>query len=115
ILNAVARNYVKRTKLIGLASYDDLVRRELLDRASGSRDDGERGPSVATQLVQIAQELYEFGVSDLGEPFALPVAGPKVVAMLRGSKTSLRALLAREYFTRTGRAATQQALADALL
>ena len=35
--------------------------------------------------------------------------------MLRGGKTSLRALLAREYFTRTGRAAAQQALADALL
>jgi hypothetical protein len=35
--------------------------------------------------------------------------------MLRGGKTSLRALLAREYFTRTGKAATQQALADALL
>ena len=35
--------------------------------------------------------------------------------MLRGGKTSLRALLAREYFARTGRAATQQALADALL
>jgi hypothetical protein len=35
--------------------------------------------------------------------------------MLRGGKTSLRALLAREFYTRTGRAATQQALADALL
>jgi hypothetical protein len=114
ILNVVARDYVKRAKLIGLAPYDDLVRRELVDRAGG-HDSGEHGPSVATQLVQIAQELYTFGVSDLGEPFALPLAGPKIVAMLRGSKTSLRALLAREFFSRTGRAATQQALADALL
>jgi hypothetical protein len=66
-------------------------------------------------LVEVAQELYTFGISELGEAFAIPNEGPRVVAMLRGSKTSLRALLAREYFTRTGRAATQQALADALL
>ena len=35
--------------------------------------------------------------------------------MLKGSKTSLRALLSKEFFARTSRAATQQALADALL
>lgn len=114
-LSAVGRDYVKRTKLLNIGSYDDLVRRALADRAGGDGGDDERSPSIATQLVQIAQELYEFGVSDLGEPFAIPHEGPKVVAMLRGSKNSLRALLAREYFTRTGRAATQQALADSLL
>jgi hypothetical protein len=35
--------------------------------------------------------------------------------MLRGNKTSLRSLLARRYFQISGRAASQQALADALL
>ncbi|HSH60663.1 MAG TPA: hypothetical protein VK988_13690, partial [Acidimicrobiales bacterium] len=45
----------------------------------------------------------------------VPRQGPKVVALLRGGKASLRAQLAREFFTRTGKAAPQQALADALL
>ena len=35
--------------------------------------------------------------------------------MLRGGKTSLRGQLARDYYVRTGRAAGQQALADALM
>ncbi len=109
---AVARDFVKRTKVLAVASFDNLVHEAL----GGDRDTGEpERKSVATALVDLAQEFYTFGVSDLGEPFAIPIDGPRVVAMLRGSKTSLRALLAREYFSRTGKAATQQALADALL
>jgi hypothetical protein len=109
---AVARDYVKRAKLLSLMSFDDLSR-----QARGEdpgREDQER-KSAATALVELAQEFYTFGVSDSGEPFALPIGGAQVVAMLRGGKTSLRALLAREYFTRTGKAAAQAALADALL
>jgi hypothetical protein len=109
---AVARDFVKRTRVLALASFDGLVHEAR--GADESAGESER-KSVATSLVELAQEFYTFGVSDLGEPFAIPIDGPKVVAMLRGSKTSLRALLAREYFTRTGKAATQQALADALL
>jgi len=106
------RAYIKKEKLVPLGVYDKLVREHA--REAG-QDGGDRGPSVATQLVELAEELYTFGVSELGEPFALPIDGPTVVSMLRGSKTSLRALLAREFFARTGKAATQQALADALL
>ena len=105
-----ARGFIKRHKLLSsIASFDALVR----DARGGTAD--HEPTSAATMLVQLAQEFYTFGVSDTSEPFAIPNDGPKVVAMLRGGKTSLRALLAREYFTRTGRAATQQALADALL
>lgn len=71
--------------------------------------------SISSTLVELALERYDFGMSDLGHPFALPKSGPKVVAMLRGSKRSLRSLLAREHFELTGKAAPQQALADALL
>ena len=71
--------------------------------------------SAATVLVEIAEELYRFGVSDGGETFAVPRTGPKVVALLRGGKKSLRAQLARQYHQRTRKAAPQQALADALL
>jgi hypothetical protein len=109
---AVARDFVKRTRVLPLTSFDDLVREARADAPPDS--DGDR-KSAATVLVELAQESYRFGVSDTGEPFAVPREGPKVVAMLRGGKTSLRAVLAREYFSRTRRAATQQALADSLL
>jgi hypothetical protein len=116
VLTVAGRDYVGRAKLLPLGTYDNLVRDSLREHAKETgRDGSDRGPSIATQLVELAQELYTFGISDLDEPFAMPVCSPKVVAMLKGSKTSLRALLSKEYFTRTGRAATQQALADALL
>ncbi len=70
--------------------------------------------SAATRLVEMAMERYEFGISTVGEAYALPKSGPKIVALLRGSKTSLRGQLAREYFRETRKAAPQQALADAL-
>jgi hypothetical protein len=113
VLMVVGRDYVRQSKLMPLGTYDKLVRTAMAEHPADSQND--RGPSVATQLVELAGELYTFGVSDLGEPFAIPATGPKVVAMLKGSRTSLRALLAREFFARTGKAATQQALADALL
>lgn len=90
----------------------DIVIRQSVDAAPGKE---ESKKSASTILVEMAQEKYNFGVSTTGETFALPKSGPKVVHMLRGSKTSLRGQLAREYFRRTGRAAPQQALADALL
>ena len=109
---AVARDYVKREKILDLGSFNRVA-------AEAQGDDGSpgdpAGKSAATALVELAQEFYTFGASDTGEPYAVPVSGPKVVAMLRGGKTSLRALLAREFYTRTGKAASQQALADALL
>ena len=109
-----ARAYATGSKLLPAAAFDRLVRDHELNAGRDGRDDS-RGPSVATQLAEIAQELYAFGVSDLGEPFAIPREGPRIVSMLRGSKTSLRALLSREYFTRIGKVPSQQALADALL
>jgi hypothetical protein len=106
-----ARAFVKRKKLLSSIGTFDAIVREL---RGGETDRGEAA-SAATVLVQLAQEHYTFGISSTWEPFGLPQDGPKVVAMLRGGKTSLRAQLAREYYTRTGRAAAQQALADALL
>lgn len=108
----VARDYVKRARLIGAGDFDRLVRESnAADGHAGEPD----AKSASTVLVDLAQERFTFGVADTGEPFAVPNDGPKVVAMLRGGKTSLRALLAREYFAITHRAPAQQALADALL
>jgi hypothetical protein len=87
---------------------------EVTDPAGPVGADKER-KSVATVLVDIAHERYDFALSTDGDTFAIPKHGPLVVSLLRGGKKSLRAQLAREYFTRTSRTASQQALAEALL
>lgn len=70
--------------------------------------------SAATKLARIAQDRYTFGVSDTGEPYALPLDGPRIVKMLRGAG-SLRAELASTFLTDFGNPPPQQALADALM
>ena len=89
--------------------------REKTDKGRGKAPQSTEGKSVATTLVEMALQSYEFGISKTGETFALPRSGPQVVSLLRGSKTSLRGQLARTFFREYGRAAPQQALADALL
>ncbi|GAA4402934.1 hypothetical protein GCM10023168_13970 [Fodinibacter luteus] len=79
---------------------------------SDARSD--KRPAAAKVLCDIAEARYTFGVSDTGEPFALPLDGPRVVRMLRGDGRSLRAELAAAYREQTGAVAPQQALADAL-
>ncbi len=76
-----------------------------------------RGPSAAAHLTRLAQQRYTFGVSDTGEPFALPLDGPRIVRMLRGAggTNSLRAELAAAFLAEHGTPPPQQALADALL
>ena len=103
-------------------SADDLANDRLNDlneqRDEQATDDTSHqggSNSAATTLVEMAQEMYDFGVSTLGETYAIPKSGAKCVAMLRGSKTSLRKQLARQYFQRHKRAVSQQAIADALL
>lgn len=71
--------------------------------------------SVASQLVEIAQAMYSIHLATDGTVFAVPLDGPKLTFPLRGGKVSLRATLAREYFRRHHKAATQQALTDALM
>jgi hypothetical protein len=71
--------------------------------------------SAAAALVEIALTHYELGISDKDQPYAIPREGGRLVKMLRGGKGSLRAELASRYFRSTGKVATAQALADALM
>ena len=84
---------------------------------SGCHGDGEGGSklSAAALLVELALERYRFGCTPEGEAFGVPKTSGHVVRMLRGSRTSLRAELARLYRQKTSRVAPQQALADAML
>ena len=72
-----------------------------------------RGPSAATIVARYAQERYTFHRDEYDEPYALPVAGPKIARYLRGAR-SLRAELARIYLEEQHKPANSQALADAL-
>jgi hypothetical protein len=87
---------------------------EEIAESTGEEKDS-KPPSVATQLVDIAERMYTFGISDVGETYAISRSGPRVVLLLRGGRQSLRAELSREYRKATGKVAPQQALADALL
>lgn len=69
---------------------------------------------AAKVLSRIAQERYRFGTSTTGEPFAVPLSGPRIVLSLRGA-ASLRAELAAAYLRETGTPPPQQALADTLI
>ncbi|MGH8775070.1 MAG: ATP-binding protein [Jiangellaceae bacterium] len=71
--------------------------------------------NIATKLVEIAHEQYDFGVTTTGEAYAVPTDGPNVARVLHGGRRSLRSELARIYFEKTKAAANAQALADALL
>ena len=70
--------------------------------------------SQATVLAELAIDRFDLGVTPEGEPYATPKTGPRLVRMLRGGRTSLRAELARAYFERCQSAPSQAALADAL-
>ncbi|HEY6684707.1 MAG TPA: hypothetical protein VI094_00715 [Propionibacteriaceae bacterium] len=71
-------------------------------------------PSAASQLVELALQRYQFGVTQDGQPYAIR-PGRHVVRILRGGKDSLRAELSQAYYQKHKKAPPQQALADALL
>jgi hypothetical protein len=77
-----------------------------------AEDEGRK--STATILIEMALARYEFGQSTTGEVFARPKDGPRIVSLLRGSRTAIRSTLAREFYREYGRVASQTALADAL-
>lgn len=70
--------------------------------------------SAAAVLTEIARERYEFGVSETGHCYALPLFGPRVMVMLTGKGGSLRAELAAAYLDEHGSPPPQQALQDAM-
>ena len=70
---------------------------------------------MATQLVELFSERFDVSLAHDGTVFAVPKSGPRLVYPLRGGQLSLRSSLAQLFFAGTGRAASQQALADALM
>jgi hypothetical protein len=68
----------------------------------------------AKRLVKMAEERFKFGRAEDDEPFAVPVAGPKIVRLLRGGRNSLRAELSLAFYKQYDKVPNSSALADAL-
>ncbi|MCX4682632.1 ATP-binding protein [Streptomyces sp. NBC_01433] len=82
---------------------------------AAKKGSGDKAPSVADQIIAMADSRYEFGTSDAGDLYAVPKDGPRIARLLRGGRISLRAELARTYYGLHGKAASSSALADAML
>jgi len=79
-------------------------------------DDEQDGPkkSQATELVEMALDRFNLGVTDSGEAYAIDRSGPNVALQFRGGRSSLGAALARMFYETRGKAPTAAARADAL-
>jgi hypothetical protein len=131
ITEAAVRQGASRTDLIALqreakalrlmtkAEFEEVLRdaRGQGVRDGGSADaepEGGRGPSQATRLVNLAVGMYDFGVTQSGDPFAVPREGGRVVRMLRGGRPALRPELSHAMFEAEGTAPNGSAMSDAL-
>ena len=90
--------------------FEDLPEeiQELISSAKG----GEK-KSIATKLVELADELVEVVAGPDGDAHAIAKDGPKIALPLKG-KTGLKQTLAREFYERFASAAPASALTDAL-
>ena len=76
---------------------------------------GTSNSSKAAELIRLAEEHYDFGITTAGEAYAVPREGPRFARRLRGRRRSLASELARRFYEETNAAATSSALADAML
>lgn len=86
---------------------------EATERLAGLLGAGQ--PSKAAELIRLAEQHYEFGVTTRGEAYAVPREGPGFARRLRGRRRSLQSELARRYYDEMNTAVTSSALADAML
>ena len=89
--------------------FDDLPEeiQELISSAKSEKK------SIATKLVELADELVEVVAGPDGDAHAIAKDGPKIALPLKG-KTGLKQTLAREFYDRFASAAPASALSDAL-
>src|SRR5699024_8197032 len=90
--------------------FEDLPEeiQELISSAKG----GEK-KSIATKLVELADELVDVVAGPDGDAHAIAKDGPKLALPLKG-KSGLKQTLAREFYERFASAAPASALTDAL-
>jgi hypothetical protein len=74
----------------------------------------DKKPPQSERLVTLARDMYRFGQSTSGDPFALPIDGVPIARMFRGGRDGLRARMSAAFLDAEGRPPTANALADAL-
>jgi hypothetical protein len=104
----------KTLGLMNLGEFEQVTREARSQGAEGEEDGGGRGPSQATRLVNLANRMYDFGVTRTGDPFAVPREGGYVVRMLRGGRPAFRPELASALYAADGTAPNGSALTDAI-
>lgn len=69
--------------------------------------------SVATKLVELAEEIYTLGQSDQNQAYAVPKGGPNIARVIVKGDSELRGELASKYMDRYGSVPSDQAVRDA--
>ena len=87
----------------------------VLGAAECRSDENQRSPGPQSQaevICKIAEELFRFGRTAKGEPFAVEIAGPNLALML--SETDFKSTLSRLFHKRSSRVPNSSALSDAV-
>jgi len=74
----------------------------------------EKKGAAADLIVSLALKSHRFGVTEKGEPFAVPLNGPNVAVLLKECADDLKARLAADYRRQYKAVPTQAALANAI-
>ncbi|MDZ4697765.1 MAG: ATP-binding protein [Deltaproteobacteria bacterium] len=84
-------------------------------RATAADTAADTSNSQADKIVVLGLELYDLGRTSAGDAYAVQRGGPNIARMFRGSRDSLRSMLAREYRRKFKRTPSSSALADAII
>jgi len=106
--NALCPTYMRRS------DWKSALAEAKQQATADESDKAERGPSQAEILAGMARRSYSFHTTPDGEPYALPLGGPRIARPLRGGRTGLRAELSAAYLTEYRRPPSSNALADTL-
>jgi hypothetical protein len=106
----------KALGLLNFGEFDQVVREARTHGGDGDGDDGmgAHGASQATRLVNLANRMYDFGITRGGDAFAVPHQGGYVARMLRGGRPALRPELASAMFEAEGTVPNGSAMTDAM-
>lgn len=76
--------------------------------------EGDDKPSTAQVILQIARRDFDIGQTWERLPYAVPRSGPRIARIFRGSRDSLRGMLAMRFEQQYGRPPAQNAMSEAM-
>lgn len=88
---------------------------EELEAQAKNVTEAKKKPSVATQLVRLAEAQYGFGITPNGKTFAYHLEAPHVTFPLKSKQLALQQRLAWDYYERNQIVAAASALGEAMV